>query len=154
MVVVVAGPGSLPGTLSSEARTERALRQLAALGVRRTVARRHVLGLLAGVQGHLSAMQIHHLLRARGAEVDLSTVHRTMVTLTELGLVHGLPTGTLATYGMADVPHQHAVCRGCAQVVEVPSECLASATASVEVVTGFRLGAADLMIFGWCPACR
>jgi Fur family ferric uptake transcriptional regulator len=131
---------------------------LHARGLRRTAPRIAVMVVLASVNGHLSAAEIHQRLRdAYPAEApDLATVYRTVTTLVEKGVVHALSVeGGITTYGLAAEPHHHAVCTRCGAIIEVPASRLRSALERAIEGSSFTLSdRAGLTLHGLCPQCQ
>ena len=90
------------------------------------------------------------------AEINLSTVYRTLEVLGEVGLVththlgHGAPT-----YHAADVArHLHLVCRTCGSVTEADVELADGLVGSLERVHGFDTDVHHFAIYGVCADCR
>jgi Fur family ferric uptake transcriptional regulator len=127
-------------------------------GLRRTVPRIAVLATLQPVHGHLSVAEIHQrLLDSGNADVpDLATVYRTVTTLVEAGVLHALTVeGGVATYGVAESPHHHAVCTRCGTIIEVPAPQLSSALEHAIEGSSFTLSErAGLTLHGLCPDCQ
>ena len=133
---------------------------LHARGLRRTAPRIAVMAVLASVDGHLSAAEIHRRLRDEhllGAPApDLATVYRTVTTLVEKGVLHALSVeGGITTYGLATEPHHHAVCTRCGTIIEVPASRLRSALERAVEGSSFTLSdRAGLTLHGLCPQCQ
>ncbi|WP_432838143.1 Fur family transcriptional regulator [Dactylosporangium sp. CA-092794] len=114
---------------TAEERIAAAMAIIRAAGGRSTSARGAVVRMLAGA-AHLSAAEVHARLAAGGAQFDLSTVHRILTALTGLGVVHAIPVAGVVTYGMADLPHHHTVCRGCGAVRQLSPQAVAAVIAA------------------------
>jgi Fe2+ or Zn2+ uptake regulation protein len=123
------------------------------VGGRRTPARQWVLEVLAASADHLAAAEIHRRLAERHTNVDPSTVHRTLRTLTAHGLIHVLSTPGEARYGMAHTPHHHVACSVCGAVAELPLQALPNLVTTAAGATGYHIDA-PLTLFGHCPACN
>ncbi|NGM13570.1 Fur family transcriptional regulator [Verrucosispora sioxanthis] len=141
-------------------RVDTALRRLRRAGMRNTVARRGILALLAhaaGDRGHLTATQLHEALLARGLAMEMSTVHRILRQLIDLGIAHTVPVAGAMTFGLADQPHHHAVCEGCGSLRQLPAAAVAASidaarTAGIEVdPDGYPSG---VVLYGRCAQCR
>jgi Fur family ferric uptake transcriptional regulator len=80
-----------------------------------------ILDILGGARGkHLRAEEVRGLLRARGRSLHLSTVYRSLQSLTAAGLVkRNFLHENHAHYELAATPGIHLVCSGCGQVREV-----------------------------------
>jgi Fur family transcriptional regulator, ferric uptake regulator len=133
---------------------------LRAHGLRRTTPRIAVLAALQPVAGHLSVAEIHRRLTESGsaaaAPPDLATVYRTVTILVEHGVLHMLTLdGGIATYGLADRPHHHAVCTACGTIIEVPAQRLSAALEHAIEGSSFTLSdRAGLTLHGLCPRCQ
>jgi Fur family ferric uptake transcriptional regulator len=129
---------------------------LHARGLRCTTQRIAVMTLLSDDShaGHLTAAAIFEQLRAGGGGMDLTTVYRTLTTLTDVGLIHALavPDGAL-TFGRADHVHHHAVCPGCGRVSELATEFLAPVLERLGEVRGHDFTTSTLTLHAPCPDC-
>ncbi|MFD6351534.1 Fur family transcriptional regulator [Nocardia tengchongensis] len=127
-------------------------------GLRCTAPRLAVLTALdrARKDGHLTVAQIQQVLTEAGHDVDLTTVYRTVSTLTDANVLHALVIDERVTsYGLTDMPHHHAVCTRCGAIDEVPSAHLAEALAEARAGSRFALpDTAGLTLHGLCPACQ
>ena len=133
---------------------------LRARGLRRMPSRIAVLVVLEPVDGHLSVADIHERIvdaTPAGAQPpDLATVYRTVTTLVEQGVLHALAVeGGLTTYGLAEIPHHHAVCTNCGTIIEVPAKRLSTALEHAIEGSSFTLSdQAGLTLHGLCPQCQ
>ncbi|MFE0630734.1 Fur family transcriptional regulator [Streptomyces sp. NPDC058864] len=128
---------------------------LRAYGLRCTRPRLSLLALLRDHGGHLTANQIRGHLADRGVSVDITTVYRTLETLTDRGVVSMTHGPATTVYCLTRSSHHHATCSRCGSVTEQDAERLTTAMRAAEEATGFRLDAEDgLMLRGLCPDCR
>ncbi|GAA3302618.1 transcriptional repressor [Dactylosporangium vinaceum] len=141
---------------TADERIAAALSALRAAGGRATSARGAVLRVLAAAT-HLSAAEVHARLTADGLPADLSTVHRVLAALTDIGVVHVVPIGGVLTYGLADRPHHHTVCRRCGTVRRLPraavAAVIAAATADGTFTTDSDGRDGGVVVYGNCTAC-
>jgi Fe2+ or Zn2+ uptake regulation protein len=141
---------------AQSARLDAALTRIRALGMRRTVARGAVLKAILATE-HQSVSQIHDRISGQGIAVDLSTVHRIVDALVDIGLLHVLPTTTATTYGFADAPHHHSVCAHCGRIQELPAAQVAPALRLLEPAARHCVDPNDpnagIVIYGRCHAC-
>lgn len=127
------------------------------IGARNTRQRSAVVDVLQDIDRFASAQAIHRELTDRGQKVGLTTVYRTLQTLTEVGAVDALnsETGeTLYRHCLTDRHHHHLVCTNCGRSEEIdggPVEEWAKQTAEK---FGFELSGHDAEIFGVCRTCR
>jgi Fur family ferric uptake transcriptional regulator len=106
--------------------------------------------------GHGTPDEVLTKLREQSSAINISTVHRTLELLEELGLVrHTHLTDRAPTYHtMSTPPHVHLVCRGCERVFEAEPATFADMTARLERDHGFETDLGHLTLFGLCQACR
>lgn len=127
------------------------------IGARNTRQRSAVVDVLQDIDRFASAQSIHRELCDRGQKVGLTTVYRTLQTLTEVGAVDALnsDTGeTLYRHCLTDRHHHHLVCTNCGRSEEIeggPVEQWAKETAEKY---GFELSGHDAEIFGVCQNCQ
>lgn len=126
-------------------------------GLRLTNARRVVIAVLEKAGIPLSPQIIHQRSMEAHEEIGLVSVYRTLVLLTELGLVrrvHGhdeCQGYVLASPGH----HHHLVCRSCAAAVEFSGmDDLSSLIGHIEEETGFVVNEHLLQFSGLCPQCQ
>ena len=123
--------------------------RLRARGLRVTSQREQVLATVRAL-GHATPEQIHDAL----ADVDLTTVYRTLELLEELGLVrhthlgHGAPS-----YRPAEDVHIHVVCHACGSVVDADPGLVDALAAQLLRDDGFVLDRSHFTVFGRCRAC-
>jgi len=127
------------------------------IGARNTRQRAAVVDILQDIDRFASAQSIHRELTDRGQKVGLTTVYRTLQTLTEVGAVDALnsETGeTLYRHCLTDRHHHHLVCTNCGRSEEIdggPVEEWAKETAEKY---GFQLSGHDAEVFGICQTCQ
>ncbi|MFG1918205.1 Fur family transcriptional regulator [Micromonospora sp. NPDC048898] len=136
-----------------------ALGRLRERGLRQTPARQAVLTVLVEAPSdrpHLSAAQVHERVRRNGLRVDLTTVHRVLVHLTELGELHAVPVSAAMTYGFADHPQHHAVCTNCERICHIAPGAVLTAVQAAGAA-GFSADPAGrssgVVVYGRCDTC-
>ena len=135
-----------------ERRRSWALAKMRAADCRSTRPRTLVLAVLAQAEGHLTVEAVHARASAAG-RVDPSTIYRTLSLLERLHIVHTLAVGGRVTYGLADHPHAHTVCDGCAVVTALHDGELGDLPALVRRgLEGFAT--TGIVIRGHCTGCR
>jgi len=107
---------------------------------------------------HLSADQVHAIVRQTNPEVGLATVYRTLDLLAELGILQKVNFGDgRSRYEFTEARthhHHHVVCVQCGKVVEFTDELLRSLDASIQQQLGFRILDQELTFYGYCRNCR
>ena len=129
--------------------------QLRRRGQRATTARRAVLAeLLDAGDLHLSAEELAERIHAQHPNVHLSTVYRTLDSLSDAGLV------TVArfndrpvTYHLTVDVHHHAVCTTCGAVINLPPAAVAALGEHLLRTYGFHAEPSHLTIPGRCARC-
>jgi Fur family ferric uptake transcriptional regulator len=122
---------------------------------RRTRQRAAVQEVLAELHEFRTAQQIHDELRRRGDSIGLTTVYRTLQSLSEAGELDALRNsdGETAYRRCSDGHHHHLVCRSCGRTVEVSGPAVERWANAVAAEHGFREVSHDLEIFGTCGSC-
>ncbi len=143
---------------SPESALAAALAALRSRGERVTDGRRAVLEVLARTHEHMSADQIVALLERHHPGVHRATVYRTVDMLAEHGVVSSMRApGGATVYHLAATTagheHLHAHCRLCGDVVVVPADSLAEASAMMLGARGFALDPLKSTLVGVCAAC-
>lgn len=125
-------------------------------GERMTTPRRAVLTALAEHPGHHTMEEVAALVAVDAPGVHRTSVYRTLVALSGLGVVQHVHLGHGATaYHLTgdDGPHLHAQCRKCGRICDLPSDLLADVAGRLEVEIGFTLDATHVALSGVCVDC-
>ncbi len=138
--------------LANESQHAQRLRQV---GMRATGPRVAILSLLEGERTHPSAEQIHEALSGELPSLSLSTVYSTLESFLQVGLVRRIPTpeGRLRVDGTTQ-DHDHAVCRSCGHVFDVPRDSRVHAQSDVTLPDGVELVGVHIEYEVVCSACR
>lgn len=109
---------------------------------------------------HLSAEDVHDILRTEKAEIGLATVYRTLELLSDLGILQKMEFGDgCSRYEVNDTDptrhhHHHLICTKCGKVEEFDEDLLETLEADIERKTGFRTLDHQVKFFGVCKACQ
>lgn len=124
-------------------------------GVRATRQRAAVSALLENLDDFRSAQELHDELRKRGEGIGLTTVYRTLQSMSAAGVVDTLRTDTgESVYRRCSTDHHHhLVCRSCGATVEVQGRQVEAWAAAVAAEHGFRDVSHTIEIFGTCANC-
>lgn len=139
--------------MSCETETVQVLRRT---GHKATPQRLMILSALRHADGHLTAAEIHDVVRQEYPYVDISTVYRTLTVLKDLRLVSETDMGTGdTTYEWVRAQrHHHLICRNCDGVASLDHQYLEDLGAQILDETGFRPDLDHFAIFGLCAACQ
>ena len=134
----------------SSREVDAVLDQIRAHGGRITTARRLVIGALLDAHGHVGAEDIAATIREDHPEVHLTTVYRTLESLTEMGIVAHTHVGHgAAVYHLGEL-HQHLACDVCGALTDVPVTLLDDLRATLERDHGFILHVGHFALLGRC----
>ncbi|MCY0879460.1 MAG: transcriptional repressor [Firmicutes bacterium] len=109
---------------------------------------------------HLSAEEVHQLVKQEFRDIGLATVYRTLELLTKLDILHQIHFNDgRARYEInretADVHrHHHLVCLRCGRVEEFQEDLLEALEARLLRERGFRVMDHELKFFGVCHQCE
>ncbi|MFN3602645.1 MAG: Fur family transcriptional regulator [Dietzia sp.] len=125
------------------------------IGVRSTRQRSAISALLDESKGFRSAQDLHAELRDRGDAIGLTTVYRTLQSMSDAGAVDVLRTdsGELIFRKCSDSHHHHLVCRVCGFTVEVEEPGVEAWAHRAGGAHGFTEVTHTVELFGLCAAC-
>ena len=125
------------------------------IGVRSTRQRSAISALLDESKGFRSAQDLHAELRERGDAIGLTTVYRTLQSMSDAGAVDVLRTDSgEAVYRLCSTPHHHhLVCRHCGRTVEVDDPPVENWAEGIAGEHGFTDVRHTVEIVGTCPTC-
>jgi Fur family ferric uptake transcriptional regulator len=124
--------------------------------VRATRQRAAISKLLDTLDDFRSAQELHDELRRRGENIGLTTVYRTLQSMSAAGLLDTLrtDTGESVYRRCSDDHHHHLVCRDCGSTVEVGGHEVETWAAQVAAEHGFSDVSHTIEIFGTCAECQ
>ena len=130
------------------------VQRLRQAGMRATGPRVAILSFLESVRTHPSAEQIYEALSGELPSLSVSTVYSTLESFLSAGLVRRIPTpeGILRVDGTAQ-DHDHAICRSCGLVFDVPRAGSAPPRAKVTLPEGVRLVGVHIEYEVVCSTC-
>lgn len=134
-------------------------------GLRMTIPRQLVAGVLETADGYLSAEEIYSIIREDYPAIGLATVYRTLVLLDEMGIVNRYNFGEGRTRFIAaenqNAEHYHQlVCERCYKVIkysdfnEDERELYRKVEAVLSEKHGFEIKRHIVQFYGICPDCR
>ena len=125
-------------------------------GQKVTPQRLMVLTALRHRDGHATANEIFTQVRETYPYVDISTVYRTLASLTDLRLITetDMGTGDLHYEWAGATPHHHLICQRCQQVLDLDHEYMTALGSTLQAVYGFEANLDHFAIFGVCRECQ
>lgn len=109
-------------------------------------------------QQHLSAEEVHGIVREKHPEIGLATVYRTLEILASLDILHKIEFGDGCTrYEFSDAEvhhHHHLICVNCGKVMEFNDDLLETLEAWVAKKTNFLVIDHQLKFYGYCRDCQ
>jgi Fur family ferric uptake transcriptional regulator len=114
--------------------------------------------LLDNAEQHLSADELHFIVKQKDPEIGLTTIYRTLEILTELDILHKIDFGDgCIRYEFSDQEahnHHHLICIKCGRVIEVTDDLLETLETWIEKKTQFQITDHQLKFFGYCKKCQ
>ena len=126
------------------------------IGQRVTRQRRAIGVLMDALDDFRSAQQIHVLLHARGDDMGLATVYRTLGAMAEHGdvdLIRSDSGETLYRRCERKVHHHHLVCRTCGRTVELDGPGVEQMVHGIADASGFVDVVHTVELIGTCAEC-
>ena len=126
------------------------------LGVRSTRQRTAVITVLREMENFASAKTIHQELLKRDLKVGLTTVYRTLQSLSEakaVDVLHMSNGESLYRHCRNSDHHHHLVCTQCGRTIEINGGPVEQWANEIATKYGFRLTGHDAEVFGLCNQC-
>ncbi|MCY0881013.1 MAG: Fur family transcriptional regulator [Firmicutes bacterium] len=107
---------------------------------------------------HLSAEEVHHLVRKECQDIGMATVYRTIELLTHLHILQRIRFNdgrSRYEFAQEDMPHRHhhLVCVRCGEVSEFTEDLLDDLETRILQERGFQVLDHELKFYGICAAC-
>ena len=109
---------------------------------------------------HLSAEDVHSILRSRKSEIGLATVYRSLELLGSLGILLKIEFGDgCSRYELNTTDpnlhrHHHLICMKCHKVIEFDEDKLDELEEEIANKSGFEILNHEVKFFGYCKDCR
>ncbi len=141
--------------MRQRATNEEVAQELSRQGLRATRQRTAALRLLRRLKSHPTAAELHaRLLREQG-NLSQKTVYEILDALVQTGLASRVTAaGEPYRYEATSEPHDHAMCRLCGRIFDVPPSAELPVRGRAKAPEGFRVERIDLTIRGVCVSCR
>ncbi len=125
-------------------------------GLKVTTPRLKILQLFEAKQTHLSADEVHSMIKEGGEPVGLATVYRVLTQFEQAGILvrHHFEDDRAVFELVQDNHHDHIVCARCSKVEEFFDETIEVRQAEIAQQHGFTLTDHAMTLYGVCSACQ
>lgn len=109
---------------------------------------------------HLSAEDVHDILRERKVDIGLATVYRSLELLSEIGILQKMEFGDgcsryeVNTMDPTRHHHHHLICTQCGKVEEFDDDLLEDLEQDIAQKSGFKISDHQVKFFGICKECQ
>jgi len=127
---------------------------LARCGLRATRQRVAVLALLRAHRGHPTALEVHRRLITRHPNVSQKTVYEILSAFVDARLARRVTgAGAAARYEARPERHDHAYCRSCDRLFDIPARTDDAIRRRAAIPRGFRVDGIEITLEGRCARC-
>jgi Fur family ferric uptake transcriptional regulator len=126
-------------------------------GLRNTRQREVILDAFLAAAKHITAEDLHTILKKTNPEIGYATVHRNLKLMCDSGLAEEIKIGgKKARYEQkfGNEHHDHLICLTCGQFIEVKDERIEKLQDELARAKGFIPQSHKLEIYGLCRKCR
>lgn len=108
---------------------------------------------------HLSAEDVHNIVRQQSNDIGLATVYRTLELLSELDILQKMDFGDgRSRYEMNETStphhHHHLICLYCGKVIEFEDDLLDDLENKISKKSSFTIVDHQVKFYGYCRECR
>lgn len=109
---------------------------------------------------HLSAEDVHDILRTGHSDIGLATVYRGLELLHEIGILQKMEFGDgCSRYEVKENnpalhQHHHLICMKCGKVIEFSDDLLDGLEQDIFKKSGFKIVDHEVKFFGYCKECQ
>jgi len=108
---------------------------------------------------HLSAEDVHNIVRQKSSDIGLATVYRTLEILSDFDVLHKMDFGdgrSRYEINESNTPHQHhhLICLSCGKVKEFQDDLLDSLETVISRKSNFKIVDHQVKFYGYCQECQ
>lgn len=109
---------------------------------------------------HLSAEEVHQILREQGAEIGLATVYRSLELLSDMDILQKIDFGDgRSRYEINKTDekqhhHHHLICMRCGKVKEFEEDLLENLEETILRKSSFKIVDHQVKFYGYCQECQ
>jgi len=127
-------------------------------GMKYTEQRAIILQILFTLDDHLSAEDVHSIVKERYPEqnIGIATIYRTLNFLEEVELISSISFGKEGKKyeSNKDTHHDHLICTKCGKIVEFLDSYIEKRQEKVAKENGFKITDHTMQIYGICQKCQ
>ena len=116
-----------------------------------------VLDMVRATNQHPTALEVYEAVKQQRPRIGLASVYRILHSLVEQEYIRELALGDQSSrYDGRTSRHDHALCRLCGALLDVPDEIVCSLTALQEAANtvGIALESYEVRLYGLCQQCQ
>jgi len=125
--------------------------------LKKTAPRYHILDAFLSTEGHISAYELHTLVKKKHPEIGFSTVYRSLKLLVESKLANEVNFGdgqSRFEKAFNRSQHGHLICTNCGKTKEFVSESIDSLQTKIANEHKYKIQGVSFKIYGICPDCN
>ncbi|MDL2280240.1 transcriptional repressor [Selenomonadales bacterium OttesenSCG-928-I06] len=115
---------------------------------------------LKNLDKHLSAEDVHYIIKQQNSEIGLATVYRTLELLSDLNVLHKIHFGDgKSRYEINQANdethhHHHLICLNCHKVIEFEEDLLETLETVISKNSKFKIIDHQVKFHGYCEECQ
>ncbi len=117
-----------------------------------------VLNVVRKAYNHPTALEVYETVKRQRPRIGLASVYRILHNLVEQEYIHELRIGeeNFSRYDGHTMRHDHAICRSCGKLLDLPVEIALSQQALQEaaLAAGITLETHEVRLYGLCGLCQ
>lgn len=106
---------------------------------------------------HPTALEVYEIVKQQRPRIGLASIYRILHTLVEQGYIRELALGDESSrYDSRTSRHDHALCRSCGKLLDIPVEIIFSLPAlqNAAQTVGIALESHEVRLYGLCGSCQ
>lgn len=106
---------------------------------------------------HPTALEVYEIVKQQRPRIGLASIYRILHTLVEQGYIRELALGDESSrYDSRISRHDHALCRSCGKLLDIPVEIIFSLPAlqNAAQTVGIVLESHEVRLYGLCESCQ
>jgi Fur family ferric uptake transcriptional regulator len=126
-------------------------------GLKQTSQRLIILDVFLSAGKHISADELHAMIRKKNPRIGFSTVYRTLRLFTECGLAREVNFGdgrARFERGLDKSQHGHLICNNCGRTEEFTIGTMPRSLKQITAKSGFKAEGHRFEVYGLCRKCR